>query len=378
MASEETLLELVEEIYEAAVDQTRWQVFLEHLAETIDGQIVNLAYTPMPDGDTAMMNVVRFDPEAAREYHAYYRKVDPWIRLGIASHRFRTGLVGLGRELLTDAEYSKTEFHADFGRKLGIRSGLSAVIRADDEVLALLNASERPRGRTFGTDERALVGSLLPHLQRALAIHQRLSGLEHTVLALEAAMDRLPFAVVLVDRSAKVLVVNAQAQRLLAERDGLTVRRGTLVAREVRSALEAAIARAVAIARGELHEPPAAFAIRRGGARRALQVLVAPIRIASAELLIGTACAAVFIEDPDRAPQVPESMLRTFYGLTPAEARFVALLLTGCSVQDASEALAITLNTARTHLKRIFDKTGTSRQSDLVRLLTGGVGQLGV
>lgn len=378
MASEECLLELIAEIYEAAVDQARWPRFLEHLAEIIDGHAVNIAYTPLPHGEATMMSVVRFDPEAERQYHHYYREVDPWLKRGRATRRFRTGLVGLGRELLTDGEYGRTEFHADFGRKFGIWSGLSAVIRADDEVLALLSACERPNGGVFGTDERRLVQHLLPHLQRALAIHQRISGLEHTAAAVEAAMDRLPFGVVLVDRTARVLVVNTQAQRLMAQRDGLSVRSGRLVAREAGATLQSAISRSIAIARGELHDPPAAFAIQRAGARRPLQVLVAPIRTGRPELPIGIACAAVFIDDPDRAPKVPTAMLRTFYSLTPAEARFAALLLTGCSVQDASAALEITLNTARTHLKRIFDKTGTSRQADLVRLLSGGVAQLDV
>jgi DNA-binding CsgD family transcriptional regulator len=378
MASEAVLLELIGKIYDAAVDQSRWPQFLEHLAEVIDGHAVNLSHTPLPDGEASMMSVVRLDPEATRQYHDYFREVDPWIKRGIAGGQFRTGIVGLGRELLTDGDYSRTEFHADFGRKFGIRGGLSAVIRADKEVLALLNASERPHGRIFGPEERALVRHLLPHLQRALAIHQRISRVEDTALALEAAMDRLPIGLVLVDGSARALLVNTRAQRALAERDGLALRGGRLVARTGGATLQSAISRAIAIARGELHNPPVACVIPRAGGRRSLQVLVAPIRTISAEHPVEAACAAVFIEDPERAPAIPPSILRTFYGLTPAEARFAALLLTGCSVQDASRALAITLNTARTHLKRIFDKTDTSRQADLIRLLAGGVAQLDV
>ena len=51
-------------------------------------------------------------------------------------------------------------------------------------------------------------------------------------------------------------------------------------------------------------------------------------------------------------------------------------LLSGLSLGDAAEALAITGNTARTHLKRVFAKTGVSRQSELIRVLVTGPAQV--
>jgi len=36
---------------------------------------------------------------------------------------------------------------------------------------------------------------------------------------------------------------------------------------------------------------------------------------------------------------------------------------------DHAEGAGITLNTAKTHLKQIFAKTGSRRQSDLIRLI---------
>ena len=56
--------------------------------------------------------------------------------------------------------------------------------------------------------------------------------------------------------------------------------------------------------------------------------------------------------------------------------RNVVLLADGLSLDEASEALGMSRNTARTHLRSIFSKTGVSRQTLLVRLILKSVAQL--
>jgi DNA-binding CsgD family transcriptional regulator len=57
------------------------------------------------------------------------------------------------------------------------------------------------------------------------------------------------------------------------------------------------------------------------------------------------------------------------FGLTPAEARLLDILCAGASVPQAAVKLGVAPTTARTHLQRIFDKSGARRQSDLQRLV---------
>lgn len=68
-----------------------------------------------------------------------------------------------------------------------------------------------------------------------------------------------------------------------------------------------------------------------------------------------------------------ESVTRGF-GLTPAENRLLEHLLHGRSLKETALQLGVARTTARTHLQRIFDKTGVRRQTDLQRLLAGGAG----
>jgi DNA-binding CsgD family transcriptional regulator len=57
------------------------------------------------------------------------------------------------------------------------------------------------------------------------------------------------------------------------------------------------------------------------------------------------------------------------YGLSPAQKQVAKYILAGCSLTEVSQAMSITSNTARTHLNRIFEKTGVRTQSALVRAL---------
>jgi DNA-binding CsgD family transcriptional regulator len=75
------------------------------------------------------------------------------------------------------------------------------------------------------------------------------------------------------------------------------------------------------------------------------------------------------ITDPEKQIRVLPELLEHLYGLTRREAAVAAKLADGKSVEDLAHELGISYETARTHLRRIFDKTGTSRQSELVSRL---------
>jgi DNA-binding CsgD family transcriptional regulator len=68
---------------------------------------------------------------------------------------------------------------------------------------------------------------------------------------------------------------------------------------------------------------------------------------------------------PDRRTDV----LRALYGLTAAEARVAISVIAGAGIIGAATTLAISPNTVKSHLARVFDKTGARSQSELATLL---------
>lgn len=67
-------------------------------------------------------------------------------------------------------------------------------------------------------------------------------------------------------------------------------------------------------------------------------------------------------------PQV-ESCLGQMFDLTRAEARLAAALVSGLSLTEAAKACGTGIGTARNYLTRVFRKTATNRQSQLVALI---------
>ena len=71
-----------------------------------------------------------------------------------------------------------------------------------------------------------------------------------------------------------------------------------------------------------------------------------------------------------------EEVLESIYDLTPAEARVASKLIDYPQLNVAAEALNISISTAKTHLKRIYRKTNTNRQSILIHKIINGPASL--
>jgi DNA-binding CsgD family transcriptional regulator len=185
-----------------------------------------------------------------------------------------------------------------------------------------------------------------------------------------AALDQLTLGIALLGAGGHVRYANRIAQAIMAEEDGLCVRGGRCVAArsDDAAALRAAINRVLTLKEG------ASVFLARPSGKRALALLIASTSLEVASL--ASPAALVVITDPERGCVPPKERLMQAYGLTPAEAALARCLLQGHDVAATAEQLRITLETARTHLRRVLLKTDTHRQSDLVRLLLREVGAI--
>lgn len=215
---------------------------------------------------------------------------------------------------------------------------------------------------------------LLPHLRRALNLIDGINRSEDSRRAMAAVLDRLPLGIFLVDFEARLEFANSCARDLLAHGAPLSLvdgclrgRRGDetrklhqLIAEALRSSEEARAARALV------------FRDETGAG--ALSVLI--LSVQSLQYESQRPLAAVFVAAPEFWQSLNPATLHDLYGLTEAESRLVDRLCAGRSLQEAAEELEVSTNTVRTHLRAIFGKTGTSRQSDLLREVITGVAYL--
>ena len=107
------------------------------------------------------------------------------------------------------------------------------------------------------------------------------------------------------------------------------------------------------------------------------QVEVIATPVSSGNRFDEESCVILYLFDASLDRQVSHDVLTRLYGLTQTEGKLVQLLVGGSTLDDAAKHLEISVNTARTHLKHVFHKTGINRQAELVhRIETGPAGLL--
>lgn len=188
--------------------------------------------------------------------------------------------------------------------------------------------------------------------------------------AATAALEQFNQGVALIDRVCRVSFANALASAICRETDGLSLRAGELIAttKPDSSRLSQALKRAVGESQG------ASLRLERPSQRRPLSILITPLALPVGQK--GSTAALVLINDPERSAAPPKTRLIQAYGLTSAEAGVAQLMLRGDDIAVVARRLCISIETARTHLRRVLAKTGTHRQSDLVLMLTREVGSV--
>jgi DNA-binding CsgD family transcriptional regulator/PAS domain-containing protein len=265
----------------------------------------------------------------------------------------------------------RTEYYSDYGKSFGLTRCLIGCLEMQSTTrFAVVSVNRPDRASEFGSDEAGLMQILIPHLQRALILHRRLTSLEAERAAAADVIDRLPIGVILVDGDLKVTLVNRVANQLIGQQDGLTVHARVLRATSptLTARLHGVLTAAVAVTVGEsLAVDNAALALPRPSGRRAFQVLVVPVtrRHEIAGWVDGSA-AIMFISDPEIRPRPDAEVLGEYFGLTPAEARFAVAVAGGQSPQDVADTQRLTRSTARWLTEQLRRKTASRTQAQAV------------
>lgn len=154
----------------------------------------------------------------------------------------------------------------------------------------------------------------------------------------------------------------------------LAANRGVTVKGDRLSAIDPAEDKRVQALIGQAIAPqnPRSGAIRVGASAvlPALVMTAYALPRSSRTLAPAEAAALIAIVDPAAASIGHNAYYREAFGFSARESQLAELLMVGHSIESASINLAIAPSTVRIHLRRLFAKTDTSRQSDLIRLLS--------
>lgn len=366
MPSDELVSLILEALYEAPLDPSRWQDFLRLTAEASGGEAAALLLHDFNHVQSMVSRQWGIDPEATRLYEQHYAPLDVWFQ----SVSTASDWIGTSEHFVPLAELERTEFYNDLVLPCGIPHGMFGMVERRADRIANLSIYRDLRAGAFDEADLKIMRFLKPHIQRAYRLHTELSKAQNRSAGLQAALDTLSPGVVLLGPRMQVVAMNKAAERLVGARNGLLANSKSVCAEQTGESarLQELIAKAVTTGNGAGLETARAFTISRRDLPP-LQVLVSPI--GGCDLDEGHQVRAImFVKDPSQRVRPKNETLREMFGLTPAECRVALLLADGHAPTQVAEMIGVGRNTLKSQLASVFRKTGTSRQSQLVRLLS--------
>lgn len=355
---EDEILDLIDRIYDAGMSFDRWPDALTRIADLLGADDASLG--AMAPGALPWIFAPRTDPEFMRTYAEAYHPLDQ-VWHGVTERgvgRATSDAMVMPREAL-----EKSAFHNEWSRPQGYSTIMGSLILAEHGWRTVLMT---PGRETFERDQLRLLRTLAPHLRRAVQMNIRLAQGDLQTEATATLLREMATAAFVLDADGRVLFANLAAEELFRS-GAVRVIQGVVATQG-----DGAADLRMLAARCAMGGPDASGAVVEALRPRLppLRLQVTPVRREAPVLAPGIAAAIVF-DVTGTAPDDPVQRLRRRYGLTAAEAVFALEIVKGDGKPATAERLGISFSTARTHLSRIFEKTGVHRQAELVRLVLG-------
>lgn len=373
--SPEQLSAAIGKIYDSAIEPALWPEALEACCGLIGATLGAINLYDLEDQKKNFSARWGGDPYWIELLQNKYIKLDPFweiyptFQVGDVANT-ATLLERLGAE---EEDIRQLPFFTEWAEPAGYRDVAAGVLLRSATRSGTFELHTPPTRDLVGPNELAIAALLNPHMRRAATIGDLLEMRSLATSAFEATLETLSAAVVLVDANCRILYSNQSARSMFSAGEPVLSQRGVLVARELNAttAIKDAIARA-ALDEGELRYGGIGVPVRGRDLQAAFHSVAHVLPLKFGILRPGLshgAVAAVFITPSSDSATPPFEALAALYDLTPTEARVMIEIASGKNRAACAMALGIADSTVKTHLARVFEKTRTSEQSEVARLV---------
>jgi DNA-binding CsgD family transcriptional regulator len=361
--------ELVGRIYDCAVDPVRWPEVLEAFRIEVGFASAFMSLHSLPSGRYILNIITGVAPEWAERANGYPEDiVELW---GGAESMWSLPFdrPSLRSRVTPSLVIENNRYFREWVQPQGMIDSLVIILAHDRNTIGNIAMGRHADQGPVTDEDLDRVALFIPHLQRAAKISQILEANQLASRAFETIIGELAVPVLLVDADMALTHSNAAAAAMLAEGKLLRMVRGHVSA--TLPASQRALADMVAQACRE------ASSMRRGAVGLASSddpdavaaVYALPLSAGTVRRDIGgRGAVALFVASPQGPINRVSHVAAQLFDLTSAEGRVLSAVADGQSSQEIAAQLGIAPSTVKTHMLRLFDKTGTHRQADLVAL----------
>jgi DNA-binding CsgD family transcriptional regulator len=365
----ESVPPLIAEIYDAALDATLWVDVLGKVRDFVGGSSAVL-YSKDSSRKSASIcyDDGGIDPHYKQMYLEQYVKLDPTS----TAEFFATIEQPLATaDLVPYDGFVQTRYYLEWARPQGLVDHLRAVLEKSATSIAFFGVFRDQRYGVVDDDTRQRMRLVAPHVRRAALIGSTMGRKTAEAAALADTLDGISAGMFLVDAGGRIVHANASGRSLLDE--GCVLHAGG-----------GKVAGVAADADQELNQTFAAAGA--GDAAVGVKGIAVPLAARDGEHYIAhvlpltsgerrragagyAAVAALFVHKAELVVPAPPQSIARLYKLTPTELRVLLAVVEVGGVPEIAEALGVSEGTVKTHLHRLFAKTETTRQAELVKLV---------
>jgi DNA-binding CsgD family transcriptional regulator len=358
-------IDLIAAIYDTIIEPSDWEGVVKRIVDATKSDSGTLW---IQQSDAAHLSATcNIDPFYANAYVQHYYKINP---LTAAAATIAPGEVRTATSITHTDSFKDWAFCNEFVRPQGWADLVAVGLLRTPKTYGVLSLQRSPDAIWVEPAEWHLLETLAPHLKRAAEIHQLLARERAAKVSLGAAVAAAGFAVFLLTGDCRVVFANAKAEDLIRRGFGLRYERGRLAATSpALTARLRALARQAASHKTGEGDIGGTIELCRGENRPPLVAHVIPLASIRTVAIFDfdRPAAACFVVDLAANLDATAQRFAARYGLTGAETRVLVELVRGNGRLAAAARLNITEATVRTHASRILAKTGTSRQTELIR-----------
>ena len=377
MREAEELSRVISDIYDASLDPALWPTAIESVCGYIGAASAGLH---SQDSITRVTDALFWwghassAPHYFQAYREKYGKINP-IFPGVIFFDVEQPVAV--PDVISCDEFVQTRFFREWLAPQSLMDGLFSNLEKGVTSCAVFTAMRHAEQGPVDDRMRRRFELITPHVRRSMLIGKVIDLHRVEAAALADTLDELTSGTFIVDSTSRIIHANRAAHRLIAEANVLRATNGRLSAfepkggRHLLEVFAAAQAGDAAVGKGGVAVPLMA----RTGERYVAHVLPLTSGARRKAGISYSATAAMFIRKAGLdLPSPPEAVANEFK-LTPAEVRVLFAIVQIGGVPEVAPVLGISEQTVKTHLHRIFEKTGTRRQADLVKLVASYSGR---
>ncbi len=361
----EDACKLIGWIYDASQDAGQWPDLLCSFADACHMENAALVVV---DPETSFSSVLspRSDPDVAVAYNDCWWQHDPTAETARKSPAGQiTTLADTGRDT-----FMASAFYNDFWRHSGLgadRLAASLFTRGNAFSSLVLQPSTH---RDFISDEAYQTAAfLVPHVAKAIAISRRFHHLELQRIVLEQSRQPDHAGSIVVDQDGFCLHADGASEDLMRSGSVFKLENGVVRLCDDKADLRCrTVLRSLATSSLALYSTKP-IPLERPSGQPPLELEILPCRAESHNPVGRRAVAKLIFQHREISLSARRQGLQQRFGLTPTEAALTLEMLKGDGRSAAAGRCGISINTARTHLTRIFEKVGVKRQAELVRVV---------